>query len=164
MTYVRDFNPDKIYRRKNPSGWQYLRHLPSPLITSNQNLNGWNIFKNQFSTINFIDLSQTSFFKFSLTPYYSSSWDVTILLYESFKIPSGPKNDWMNWKRTLRSSKIDFHWNFQNDHFFRLRGAIFVRSFNPDKVYKPTSPSGWDIFQIELYPQMDSNRNLNAWT
>ena len=29
---------------------------------------------------------QTSFFKFSLTPYYSSSWDETILLYESLEI------------------------------------------------------------------------------
>ena len=29
----------------------------------------------------------------------------------------------------------------QNDHFFRLRGATFVRIFNLDKIYKPNNPS-----------------------
>ena len=44
-------------------------------MTSNQNLNGWSSFKFRFQNLSFIAESQTSIFQFSLTPYYSSSWD-----------------------------------------------------------------------------------------
>ena len=114
--------------------------------------------------LSFTDLLQTSKMKIFLTPYYSSSWDETILLYESFEISSGRENEMKNWKRSLRSSKIDFYEDFSKWSFFDLRRANFVPTFNLDKVYKPTIPPGWDIFQLELYPEMDSNWNLNGWT
>ena len=40
----------------------------------------------------------------------------------------------------------------------------FVRIFNLEKIYRPTIPSGWDIFRTELYPKMNSDLNLNVWT
>ena len=86
--------------------------------------------------LSFTDLLQTSKMKIFLTPYYSSSSDETILLYESFKISRGRENEWKKWKRSLQSSKVDFHEIFRNDHFFELRPATFVRIFNLDKVCK----------------------------
>ena len=55
-------------------------------MDSNQKLNAWNIIYFQFEILKFTDKLQTSKIKFSLTPYYSSSRDVTILLYESLLI------------------------------------------------------------------------------
>ena len=37
--FVRIFRLNKIYRRENPSGYQYLREKPFPEMASNQNLN-----------------------------------------------------------------------------------------------------------------------------
>ena len=72
---------------------------------------------------------------------------------------------------------IDFYWffrwkiwknqnfqKFQFCHFFRKFFTTFVLIFNLEKIYRPTIPAGWDIFRTELYPEMDSNSNLNGWT
>ena len=48
--------------------------------------------------------------------------------------------------------------------FFPKFLPTFVRIFNLEKIYRPTIPAGWDIFRTELYPEMDSNSNLNVWT
>ena len=52
----------------------------------NWNLNRWSYDFFQFEILNFTDMLQTSFFKISLTSYYSSRLDETILLYESLKM------------------------------------------------------------------------------
>ena len=99
--------------------------------------------------------------KIFLTPYYSSSWNVPILLYESlnwFEITENKQNQ--GWE----AQKIEKPNFFQNDQFFELRCATYVLIFNLDIIYKPTIPSGKPIFQVETYPQMDSNPNLNVWT
>ena len=92
---------------------------------------------------------QTSKMKISPTPYYSSSWDGTILLYESFKISSGPKNKLINSKWSLQGSKIEIYEIFQNDHFFfsgvqPLSGfSTSIKSINPltlpDEIYFSSS-------------------------
>ena len=48
--------------------------------------------------------------------------------------------------------------------FFPQFLPTFVRIFNLEKIYRPTIPSGWDIFRTELYPKMNSDLNLNGWT
>ena len=48
--------------------------------------------------------------------------------------------------------------------FFPKFLPTFVRIFNLEKIYRPNIPAGWDIFRTELYPEMDSNSNLNGWT
>ena len=48
--------------------------------------------------------------------------------------------------------------------FFPQFLPTFVRIFNLEKIYRPTIPSGWDIFRTELYPKMNSDLNLNVWT
>ena len=107
-------------------------------------------------------MSQTSKMKISSTPYYSSSWDGTILLYESCKTSSGPKKQFENWKQSLRSSKIDFYENFQNDHFFcsDLRASnqfsTSIKSIDPltlpDEIYfSSSSIRKWIQIQIWMY-------------
>ena len=75
---------------------------------------------------------------------------------------SEPKNNGKSENEALRPQKINFSKKIQNDHFFQLRSATFVRIFDLDKVYRLTNPPGCDIFQLETYPEMDSNPNLNG--
>ena len=74
------------------------------------------------------------------------------------------KMKWKNENVASGAQKLTFTKIFQNDHFFELRRANFVSTFNLDQAYKTTNPPGWDIFQLELYLEMDWNQNLNAWT
>ena len=102
--------------------------------------------------------------KISLTPYYSSSWDVPILLYESLKTLKWLKNESNKLNRSFRSSKNDFRQKSAGYHFFELRCETLVPSFNLDGNYKHEIPSGWHYLLEELSPEMDSNPNLNVWT
>ena len=89
-----------------------------------------------------IAMLQTSFFKFFLTPYYSSSWDVTILLYESREMITTMRKTFRN---EISSSKMEFFIFFKNFHilsFFWLRGVTFILILNLDKSYKRKNPSG----------------------
>ena len=108
-------------------------------------------------------MSQTRFFKFASTPYYSSSRDETSCSTSHCKW-------WEIWKMRLelkiqafRAQKMTFTKIFKFFTYFDRQRVNFVRIFNLDKVYKLENPPGWDIFQIVLYPKMDSNRNLNGW-
>ena len=102
--------------------------------------------------------------KISLTPYYSSSWDVPILLYESLKTLKWLKNKSNKLNRSFRSSKNDFRQKSAGYHFFDLRFETLVSSFNLDGSYKPENPSEWHYLLDELSSEMDSNPNLNGWT
>ena len=112
--------------------------------------------------LKFINLLQTSFFKFFLTPYYSSSWDVPILLYESLKTLKWLKNESNKLNRSFRSSKNDFRQKSAGYHFFELRCETLVPSFNRDGNYKHEIPSGWHYLLIMPSPEIHSNPNLNV--
>ena len=75
----------KTCKPKNPSGWHYLLDEPSPEMDSNPNLNVWTSIQSAIQILSLTAVSQTFILKISRTPYYSSSWDVPILLYESLK-------------------------------------------------------------------------------
>ena len=83
--FIRIFIPVKTYKPKNPSGWHYLLDEPSPEMDSNPNSNGWTSIKTPVQILSLTAGKQTFILKISRTPYYSSSWDVPILLYESLK-------------------------------------------------------------------------------
>ena len=134
-----------------------MRH-PALRVTEN---NFW------FQSLNFTDMSPTSFFKFFLTPYYSPSWDETSCStshcnYLNFLVKKWRKRFWAARPKKIWPDQIFNFFHFFT--FFDLRWASFVRSFNPDKVYRRNIPSGWHIFHIKLYPKMKSNQNLNAWS
>ena len=83
--FFRIFGRVKTYKPKNPSGWHYLLDEPSPEMDSNPNSNGWTSIKTPVQILSLTAGKQTFILKISRTPYYSSSWDVPILLYESLK-------------------------------------------------------------------------------
>ena len=83
--FVRIFTPVESYKPKNPSGWYYLLDEPSPEMDSNPNSNGWTSIESAIQVLSLTAGKQTFILKISRTPYYSSSWDVPILLYESLK-------------------------------------------------------------------------------
>ena len=56
-----------------------------PKMDSNPNSNGWTSIKTPVEILSLTAVSQTFILKISRTPYYSSSWDVPILLYESLE-------------------------------------------------------------------------------
>ena len=99
--------------------------------------------------------------KISLTPYYSSSWDVPILLYESLKTLKWLKNKSKKLNRSFWSSKNDFRQKSAGHHFFELRCETLVPSFNLDGSYKHEIPSGWHYLLIMPSPEMHSNQ---IWT
>ena len=109
-------------------------------------------------------MSQTFILKISRTPYYSSSWDVPILLYESLKTLKWPKNKSENLNRSWRTSKNDFCENSADHQFFWRGCANFISAFGRLNTYKSENPSGWHYLLDEPSPEMDSNPNLNAWT
>ena len=92
-----------------------------------------------------IAMLQTSFFKFSLTPYYSSSRNVPILLYESLEIITIMIKTFKMKSELQKAQKLNFSL-FSKIltfcHFFRLRDVTFVRSFNLEKSYRRENPSG----------------------
>ena len=73
-TFVSIFNLDKTYRRIIPSACDIFRDISFPEMHSNLDLNAWNLIYFSIQILRSIDMSQTRFFKFSRTPYYSSSW------------------------------------------------------------------------------------------
>ena len=152
----------KTYKPENPSGWHYLLDEPSPEMDPNPNLNGWTSIWSPFQILKTTAVLQTFFLKISRTPYYSSSWDVPILLYESLKTLKWPKNKSENLNRGCRTSKNDFCENSADHQFFRRRCANFVPIFGRLKTYKPKNPSGWRYLLDEPSPEMDSNPNLNV--
>ena len=119
---------------------------------------------NPFQILSPTAASQTLKMKISRTPYYSPSWDVPILLYESLKTLKWPKNKSENLNRGCRTSKNDFCENSADHQFFWRRCANFVSVFGRLKTYKPENPSGWHYLLDEPSPEMDSNLNLNGWT
>ena len=73
-TFDSNFDLDKIYRRIIPFAWDMFREKTFSEMHSNLNLNGWHLIYFSIQILRSIDMSQTRFFKFSPTPYYSSSW------------------------------------------------------------------------------------------
>ena len=107
---------------------------------------------------------QTFILKISLTPYYSSSWDVTILLYESLETLKQLKNASESFVEAVGPPKMTSAKIRPIISFFRRGCAIFIRIFTPVKTYKPKNPSGWHYLLDEPSPEMDSNPNSNGWT
>ena len=102
---------------------------------------------------------QTFILKISRTPYYSSSWDVPILLYESLKTLKRLENKSTRLNRGSRASKIDFRQKSADRHFFGSRvqtSSAFSTplepinaEFLPDgTIYSKNPPRKWIQIQI----------------
>ena len=102
--------------------------------------------------------------KISRTPYYSSSWDVPILLYESLEILKWLKMPRKSFIEAAGAPKMTSAKIRPIINFFRRGCAIFILIFGRAKTYKPKNPSGWHYLLDEPSPEMDSNPNLNEWT
>ena len=74
------------------------------------------------------------------------------------------ENFWKNWIFHQKMWKNNFFQKFQFFHFFEFQCANFIPNFNLNKSYRHTNPFAWPIFRVEIYPQMNSNQNLNVWT
>ena len=97
--------------------------------------------------------------KISRTPYYSSSWDVPILLYESLKTLKRLENKSTRLNRGSRASKIDIRQKSADRHFFGSRvqtSSAFSTplepinaEFLPDGTIYSKNPSRkWILIQI----------------
>ena len=99
--------------------------------------------------------------KISRTPYYSSSWDVPILLYESLKTLKRLENKSTRLNRGSRASKIDIRQKSADRHFFGSRvqtSSAFSTplepinaKFLPDgTIYLKSHPRKWIQIQIRM--------------
>ena len=133
-----------------------------PEMDSNRNLNVWTSIYFQFQILSSIDMLQTSKMKISLTPYYSPSWDGTILLYESFKIPSRRKNELKNENGASKAQKLTFAKIFKMIIFLSsdvepLSGfSTSIKSIDPltlpDEIYfRSSSIRKWIQIKIWTY-------------
>ena len=82
-------------------------------------MDGWTIIYFKFQILRSIDQWHTSKMKICLTPYYSSSWDVSILLYESLNYKYYLKK-YFERKNKEENLENSIFWKKQTDHFFHF--------------------------------------------
>ena len=114
---------------------------------------------------------------FCSTRYYSSSWDMAILLYESLlfelrygypalRITENIKITKKQFGKALsRLPKLQKRLppKFHRLSIFSPAHANLIPNFSPDKTYKPKNPSGWHYLLEKPSPKMDSKPNSNGW-
>ena len=99
----------------------------------------------------------------ALTPYYSSSWDDTILLYESFLFINTLNFCTFALKFAKKIEKIDFFQNFQFYHFFRKFRNSFVQNFTS---FINVQCQIWPARNLDHTKLCAENKfiwNLNVW-
>ena len=101
---------------------------------------------------------QTSFFKFSLTPYYSSSRNVTILLYESLEMITTIRKTLKMKSERRKTEKLYFSLFSKILTFCHFFGSVMQPSFGVSTSKKAIDVK---ILPASIYSRLISTRK---WT
>ena len=102
-----------------------------------------------------IAMLQTSFFKFSLTPYYSSSRNVPILLYESLEIITIMIKTFKMKSELQKAEKLNFSLFSKILTFCHFFGSVMQPSFGVSTSKKAIDVK---ILPASIYSRLISTR------